>query len=328
MRIGDRLRLNTRIILSVMGLMAIFLTWSFWELNKADRNERLVTEMQKTAYERVVLRDEYLMRKQERARVQWNAKTEGFQKILEEAKGRFTEPRDKRTLEGIQKNCDETVLIFSQLTGYREKTKADGHENKGFSEKERQLISYIIVNAYDLMNNIRILRESASQASNATHERSTFLVIFSLCFVVVLTIGNSIFINRILAKRTAELIEGTRIIGAGDLHHPIPVAGNDELAELAGTINEMAKKLQESYTSVENLEKEIAGRKHVEEALQRSEAQLRVILDATPFPIALVDTQDNNIDFWSHSALTLFGHTAPTAAQWYQIGISGSRLPA
>ena len=29
--------------------------------------------------------------------------------------------------------------------------------------------------------------------------------------------------------------------------------------------------------------------------------------------------QDNKIDFWSRSALTLFGHTAPTAAEWYQI---------
>ena len=60
-------------------------------------------------------------------------------------------------------------------------------------------------------------------------------------------------------------------------------------------------------------------RKRAEEVLRKSEAQLRAILDATPFPIALVDLQDNKIDFWSHSALTLFGHTAPTAAEWYQI---------
>jgi len=56
-----------------------------------------------------------------------------------------------------------------------------------------------------------------------------------------------------------------------------------------------------------------------DKALRKSEAQLLAILDATPFPIALVDLQNNKIDFWSHSALTLFGHTAPTAAEWYQI---------
>lgn len=56
-----------------------------------------------------------------------------------------------------------------------------------------------------------------------------------------------------------------------------------------------------------------------EDALRKSEEQLRAILDATPFPIALVDVQGNIMDFWSKSALTLFGHTAPTVDEWYQI---------
>jgi PAS domain S-box-containing protein len=64
---------------------------------------------------------------------------------------------------------------------------------------------------------------------------------------------------------------------------------------------------------------DITERTRAEETLRKSEAQLRAILDATPFPIALVDIQDNNIEFWSRSALTLFGHTAPTAPEWYQI---------
>ena len=64
---------------------------------------------------------------------------------------------------------------------------------------------------------------------------------------------------------------------------------------------------------------DITARKQAEAALQKSEAQLRLILDATPFPIALVDLQDDKIEFWSHSALALFGHTAPTSAEWYAL---------
>ena len=64
---------------------------------------------------------------------------------------------------------------------------------------------------------------------------------------------------------------------------------------------------------------DITERKLAEEALRKSEAQLRAILDATPFPSALVDVQDNNIDYWSRSALALFGHTAPTTTEWYRI---------
>ena len=49
------------------------------------------------------------------------------------------------------------------------------------------------------------------------------------------------------------------------------------------------------------------------------EKKLRAVLDATPFPVAVVDLEDDRIFFWSRSALTLFGHTAPTASEWYQI---------
>ncbi len=64
---------------------------------------------------------------------------------------------------------------------------------------------------------------------------------------------------------------------------------------------------------------DITERKRVEEALRESEERLRSILDATPSPIAFVDEQDNIIYFWNSSALTLFGHTASTATEWYQI---------
>jgi len=65
--------------------------------------------------------------------------------------------------------------------------------------------------------------------------------------------------------------------------------------------------------------RDITDRKRAEETLRNNEIRLRAILDATPFPIAMVDVQDDNVEFWSRSALKLFGHTAPSAVEWYQI---------
>ena len=44
------------------------------------------------------------------------------------------------------------------------------------------------------------------------------------------------------------LSEGARIIGEGNLDHRIPITGGDELGELSGEFNEMAKKLKELDT--------------------------------------------------------------------------------
>ena len=83
------------------------------------------------------------------------------------------------------------------------------------------------------------------------------------------------------------------------------------------------EELNASYEQIAATEEELRNNldelaRH-EQALRESEASLRAILDATPFPVALVDLQDNNINYWSRSALTLFGHTAPTADEWYQL---------
>ncbi|MFZ2653904.1 MAG: PAS domain S-box protein [Victivallales bacterium] len=66
-------------------------------------------------------------------------------------------------------------------------------------------------------------------------------------------------------------------------------------------------------------ERDITARKKTEAALQQSETRLSNILDSTPFPVAMVNVQDTTIEFWSSNAITLFGHTAPTTQEWYQM---------
>lgn len=64
--------------------------------------------------------------------------------------------------------------------------------------------------------------------------------------------------------------------------------------------------------------RDITDRKRNEEKLRESEERLRSVLDTSPFPVAVVDSNGEDVVFWSRSAHDLFGHTAPTASEWYQ----------
>ena len=52
---------------------------------------------------------------------------------------------------------------------------------------------------------------------------------------------------------------------------------------------------------------------------KESEQRLKKILDLSPFPIAVVDVNDEEIIYWSKSAIQLFGHDPKTTQEWYEL---------
>jgi two-component system NtrC family sensor kinase len=78
----------------------------------------------------------------------------------------------------------------------------------------------------------------------ATFRRTSLggsLGVLALTSVVIL-----LLVRRIIARRIKDLVHGTRTISEGDLDHRIPVSGEDELAWLARSFNNMTATLQET----------------------------------------------------------------------------------
>ncbi|HKJ79132.1 MAG TPA: PAS domain-containing protein, partial [Prolixibacteraceae bacterium] len=64
---------------------------------------------------------------------------------------------------------------------------------------------------------------------------------------------------------------------------------------------------------------DITERKRAEEELIKSEKKLQLVVDNSPFPVAVVDEKDQNILHWSKSALEMFGHDPKTSEEWYKL---------
>ncbi|PLX13505.1 MAG: hypothetical protein C0594_01160, partial [Marinilabiliales bacterium] len=55
------------------------------------------------------------------------------------------------------------------------------------------------------------------------------------------------------------------------------------------------------------------------EKTEESELRLDAIINGSPFPIAVVDTLDENILYWSRSALERFGYAPKIVSEWYNL---------
>jgi signal transduction histidine kinase/HAMP domain-containing protein len=62
-------------------------------------------------------------------------------------------------------------------------------------------------------------------------------------------------VRKLVLSPLQSLHRGAEVIGRGDLNHRITIAGRDEFRDLAGTFNEMAGRLQETYGGLENMVK-------------------------------------------------------------------------
>ena len=115
MKIKTRLRLNTFISLGAVILIVLSLVWAFREIIIAERNLTLADAMQKVAFERISLRDEYLLYQGKRSETQWYAKTEVFRDLLAMAETRFDQEKDKTLLQDARKDFEATKSGFTKV---------------------------------------------------------------------------------------------------------------------------------------------------------------------------------------------------------------------
>lgn len=267
MRIRTRLRLNTGAAILLIFVIAASLAWSFYETFRISGDEALAATMQRIAVERVLLRNEYQLYLSDRARIQWLEKTEILRGLITQAKERFVDPDEKTILNEIQKAFNATVSIVSRIMEIRTKQESQGKTNPLLQEAEKRLTAQLLVQVHSLNTGFSDLRESSARKSAYAFKRSLLLILFLTAVAVTFSVSNMAVLDRFLTRRIKELRTGADIIGQGNLEHRVLLRGNDELADLAGSVNDMAARLEESYTSVANLEREIKERNEAQKRL-------------------------------------------------------------
>jgi PAS domain S-box-containing protein len=306
MKIKTRLRLNALFSLAVVALMVLSAVWLFLDLDKANQNVNLIEEMRKIGFERISLRDDYILYREERSSMQWRAKSEILRGLIEKVSERLTGPTDKALLQEVKKNFEMTFAIFSTILEKDKREKRNRENGFAIDEVESRLIGQVFLKSYAMMDSIGMLYEETVRTVTRTRNRGIALIIFCVVTGALVIIINSMAINRIVARRLTTLNKGVAIIGRGDLGHQIDAKGDDELADLARANNEMAAKLKQSYTSIENLEEEVNGRKRAIENMVALSIHQQALITAIPDIVMEVDA--NKIYTWANApGIEFFG---------------------
>ena len=192
MKIRTRLKLNTWLSLGLLTLMLISLGWSLWEANRANKNVTLVGKIERAAFERIMLRDDWLLYREERAKIQWYVKTETLRKLLESASQKFTSKRARELLQDARQDFNATRSLFTLILEKYQPEKHAQKETLVFPKAESRALSQVFLKAYSLNDNIGRVRENALRDAETARDRLLVIIIFFVVGGIILIFTKSI----------------------------------------------------------------------------------------------------------------------------------------
>lgn len=283
--------------------------------------KRVEGEMQQDALANRVTRDvfqlslltrDYLRAPSPRIRVHWSIKRRELSNRLRALESHVNSAHERVHVRRLFESEQMMGTIFERLVRRDEMLDLT-------DEKRNDLNSYglLLDSSFALRSEIMIA--DATELSSLSRQevkqvRSTAFVgaVSSLMFFGVLIAGLAFYWARKMLRTASDLRGGAEAFGRGELDHVVHVRGNDELAMVASSFNQMARRLQKSQQSLHTanvgLQDEIRVRAAAEARLQASEEQFRSLAQSANDAIISCD-RFGMITFCNPAAKTIFGYS-------------------
>ena len=265
MRIRTRLHIVTAAASALVVIMALLFYWSQQRLATANRAKNLADEIVSSVFERNTLRNDYLNNDNQRAKDQWFLKQNQLSDLLKSAPANLVSISDREIFTDIQKNIEGSSAIFQQILNNRENIGVGVLRTSGAIEIENRLVAQLLLKFLDTIADARKLQEASNVLIAATQRTAAWVSLSIIVTVAFFLITVAWSLGRIINKGIESLQQGAVAIGAGNLHHTIPVVVGDEFSAVAVAFNIMSGKLAESHAA---LELDIAARKRAADEIE------------------------------------------------------------
>jgi PAS domain S-box-containing protein len=128
-------------------------------------------------------------------------------------------------------------------------------------------------------------------------------------YIIIASMFIGFIISAYISRNFRKLNDAAFKIGRGDLDAEIDVESNDEIGQLAKTFQKMSEELKATTVKRDELTKEMAVRREIEQSLMESEQKYRSIVETSPDMIFIKERETGKILDINESVCRLTGYT-------------------
>ena len=177
--------------------------------------------------------------------------------LIKELRDRPLSERDKEATAFL---TQELQRVRALLFAYAESTESL-HGDHG-EELRSQLRREIQVSTESTVSYIRetsAVKDRAEQELIASTNRGAMMVIAGAVFAVLSSIGVSVLLTRKLTSHVTRILQSTEALARGDLRYRINSPFDDELGQIAGGIDRMAERLEQTENQLNQTNLNLTG---------------------------------------------------------------------
>jgi hypothetical protein len=117
MLLRTRFRVSAVISVAAVALLAGLVGGSLLALERASATEDLARELQHQILEQMIVRDEYILHREARARMQWETKRARLVELLASASSTFQDAGERETLGEMTADFRRGNVLFGEIIG-------------------------------------------------------------------------------------------------------------------------------------------------------------------------------------------------------------------
>lgn len=260
MSIRQKLRLSILLLVVAFVTITATLAYTFRDVHRAAAHMTAVNNVVRMVFELNMLGYEYQTYREKRAAVQWQEVYRRLDQSLATMMAASTLSEEHAVLRRMRDNHTLIGTLFETLAGRETST----------AEAVRLVGQSLLLRSNVMVTDAHRLAESRNRATARWTTTLLFILIGSLVPLAVACVFVFVANRRILVS-LAVLHAGAEAMGRGHLTHQLRVSGQDEFADLAGTLQTMAAQLHTDITQRQHAQAQL---QQYAQELARSNADL------------------------------------------------------